>query len=121
MRNQTNAADALPGTGNIRFAGNYSSVFQLRFERHVLSSGRENSSANREDLRRNLHGPGKIARDVRKRRQKKIAETVASQRAPHRKPVLKKLAEKMLVLRKRHHAIADIAGRQHAIFAAQTP
>ena len=36
------------------------------------------------------------------------------------KTVLKQASHQRFVFRQRHHAVADIAGRQHAIFATQT-
>ncbi len=41
--------------------------------------------------------------------------------APGGKAVLKKFPQQMFVLGKSHHAVANIAGRKNAVFAAQAP
>ena len=66
-----------------------------------------------------LHGAREIAGDVAERGEKEIAETVALQAASAVETILKQPAQQRLVLRKRHHAIADIARRQNAVLAAQ--
>ena len=112
-------ADAFARARDVRFAGDDRAVFEFGFEGDVLRGGWENAAADRQHLRRDAHGLGKVAGDVGERGEKKIAETVAGKPAPGGKAILKKFAEQVFVLRKRDHAIADIAGRENAVFAAQ--
>ena len=56
---------------------------------------------------------------MRQRRQKKISEIVAAESAPRVETILKKSAQQRFVGRERDHAVADIAGRQDSILAAQ--
>ena len=67
-----------------------------------------------------MHGLRKISGDIRQGGQKQIPETVACEAVPRGKAVLKEISEQVFIAGKSHHAIADVAGRQNAIFAAQT-
>src|SRR5712664_2092153 len=53
------------------------------------------------------------------RGQEKIAEVVADQTATSVEAVLKEAAEQSFIFRKRDHAVADVAGREDTILAAQ--
>src|SRR5882672_3080113 len=53
------------------------------------------------------------------RGQEKIAEVVADQTATSVEAVLKEAAEQSFIFRKRDHAVANVAGREDAILAAQ--
>jgi hypothetical protein len=53
--------------------------------------------------------------------QKKITKIVADQSATGVKAILKEPSEQGFVFGKRHHAIANVAGREDAVLAAQTP
>lgn len=53
------------------------------------------------------------------RSEKEIAEIVAAQAAPRMKTILKKPAEQRFIFREGHHAVANVAGRKDAIFAAK--
>ena len=56
---------------------------------------------------------------MRERGEEKIAKVVAHETAPRMEAVLKEAAEKGFIFRKSDHAVADVAGRKDAVFAAQ--
>ena len=91
------------------------------YEMDVGERGRKDAAADGEDFAADTHGFGKIARNMGQCGQKQIAKIVADQAATCLEAVLKKAAEKGLVLRECDHAVADIAGRQDTIFTAETP
>ncbi len=99
--------------------GNNFSVRHHRFERNILQRGGKNSSPNGQNFSAHANGLGKIARHMAQRGQKQISETVSAQSAARMKTILKQTAQQRFVLRERHHAVANIAGRQHAVFAPQ--
>lgn len=67
-----------------------------------------------------MDGFREIASDIRERGEKQIAEAVAGEASARGKTILKQFAEEILVLRKRHHAIADITGGKDSIVAAES-
>ena len=69
--------------------------------------------------RRAFTASAKIARELRQRGQKQVAEAMAFQSAAAGEPVLEQPRQQRFVLRQRHHAVADIARRQHVELAAQ--
>ena len=106
--------------GNVGFAFDELAVVELGFEGYVLRGGGENASADCKDARGNSHGFREIAGDVSERGEEEVAETVAGEAAAATgKAILKEFAEQVLVFRESHHAVADVARRQHGIFAAQ--
>src|ERR1700730_14978856 len=54
-----------------------------------------------------------------KRRQEEIAEVMADEAVTRVETVLKEAAEKGFIFRKSDHAVANVAGREDAILAAQ--
>src|SRR5215472_15850688 len=54
-----------------------------------------------------------------KRRKEKVAEAVAGQTAAGLETVLKQPAQQRFVFRECHHAVANVAGRQDLVLAAQ--
>lgn len=123
-RHKAYASDRLARLRDFRLTDDDRPVFELRFQRYVLLGRRENSSPNCQHLRRNSNRLWEIACNVRKRRQEEVAEAVASQSAPARKPILEKVGEQVLIFREGHHAVTNITGGQNAIFpteAARTP
>ena len=56
---------------------------------------------------------------MRERGEKKIAEIVANEPAPGVEAILKEASEESFIFRKGHHAVADVAGRENAVLAAQ--
>src|SRR5260370_238475 len=86
---------------------------------HVRERGRKDASANGQHFAADADGFGEIAGDVGERGQKKIAEIVADETAAGMKTILEQATEKRFVFREGHHAVADVAGRKDAVFAAQ--
>src|SRR6266403_2627985 len=105
--------------GDAGFAVNGAAVFECGDQMHVRERGRNDASANGQHFAADADGFGEIAGDMRERGQKKIAEIVADETASRMKTILEETAEKSFVFRKSHHAIADVAGREDAVFAAQ--
>jgi hypothetical protein len=56
---------------------------------------------------------------MRERRQKQVAEAVATQAVTGRKPVIEKLREQLLVFRQCDHAVANVPWRKDAEVASQ--
>jgi hypothetical protein len=113
------ALDALAAGGDAGFAVDTAAVFKSGDERDVGDCRRENLAADREDFAADANGFGEIAGDVRQRGEEQIAEVVADEAATGVKAVLKEAAEKGFVLAESDHAVADVAGWEDAIFAAQ--
>ena len=86
---------------------------------HVGERGRKNLAADGEDFAALADGFGEIAGDVGERGEKEIAEVVADESAAGVKAILKEAAEQGFVFGERDHAVANVAGRKNAIFAAQ--
>ncbi len=76
-------------------------------------------STDRENLAANANGFGKVTGDVGERCEEEIAEVVASEAAAGVKAILEEASEKGFVLTEGDHAVANIAWRKDAIFAAQ--
>src|SRR5260370_1018818 len=64
-------------------------------------------------------GLGHEAGDVDASCEEKIAEIVADEAASRVKTILEQSVEKGFIFRKSHHAVANVAGREDAILAAQ--
>src|SRR5713226_197764 len=119
-RRKLESFDGGAAGGDAGFAVDGAAVFEPGNEMNVRKGGRKNAAANREHLAADADGFREIAGDVRQRSEKKIAEIVAGEAAARVKPVLEKAAEKGFIFRKSDHAVADIAGREDAVFATQT-
>ena len=80
----------------------------------------ERSGRGCENLAADADSFGEIAGDVSERGEEEIAEVVADEAAAGVKAILEQAAEQGFVLAESDHAVADVAGRQDAIFAAQS-
>jgi hypothetical protein len=78
-------------------------------------------AAGGQNLRRLLHGLGKVAGNGGQRGQKEIAETVAVQAGASMKAVLKQAREQRFIFREGGDAVANVAGRQNIELLAQAP
>src|SRR5712692_8568147 len=86
---------------------------------NVRKRRRKNAAADGENFAADADSFSEIAGDVRQRGKEKIAEIVADEAATGVKTILKKAAEEGFIFRKSDHAVADVAGREDAILAAQ--
>ena len=111
--------DAFAAGGDAGFAVDAAAVFESGDERDVGDCGGENLAADREDFAADADGFGEIAGDVSERGEEEIAEIVADEAAAGVEAILEEAAEKSFVLAESDHAVADVAGRKDAIFAAQ--
>src|SRR4029077_1003969 len=118
-RGKLNFLDRRAAGGDARFAVNDAAVFEGGDEMNVRKGRRKNASADGEDFAADANGFGKIAGNVRERGEEKIAEIVANEAAASVKTILEEAAKKSFVLRKSDHAIANVAGREDAVLAAQ--
>ena len=118
-RGKAEGLDGRAAGGDAGLAVNGAAVFEFGDEVDVRKRGREDAAANGEDFAADADGFGEIAGDVRERGEEKIAEIVADESAAGVEAVLKEAAEEGFIFRKRHHAIANVAGRKDAILAAQ--
>ena len=97
----------------------FGAVFERGFERHVGGGAGIDASGDLEHFRGGPHGVRKIAHDLRQRHQEQVAEAVALEPAAGLETVLEQAREQRGILAQRHHAVADVAGRQHVELAAQ--
>src|SRR6266481_6951081 len=104
---------------NAGLAVNDAAIFQRGDEMHVRKGGRKDAPADGEHFAADANRFSKVSGDVRESCEEKIAEIVADEAASRVKTILEQSAEKGFIFRKRHHAIADVAGREDAILAAQ--
>ena len=85
--------------------------------------GGENDAGSDGDRRWNFaadaDGFSEITSDVGERGKEEVAEVMADEAAPGVEAILKEAAEKGFVLAEGDHAVADVAGREDAIFAAE--
>lgn len=106
--------------GNAGFSVDDAAVREPGDELDIGKRGRKDAAANGENFAADAHGFRKISGDMGERGQEKIAEIVADEAPSGMKPILKQAAKQSLVLRESHHAVADVARRKNAIFAAKT-
>ena len=114
-----NFANGNSAAGNSSFAQNALAVGEGGRQVHIGKCGGEDAATDGENFTGNADGFGKIAGHMGESGEEKIAEIVAAQAAPRMKTILEKPAEKRFVLGEGDHAVANVAGREHAIFAAK--
>lgn len=88
-------------------------------EMHVGNGGRKDAPADGEDFAGNPHGFSEVTGDMGQGSEEEIAEIVAAEAPAGMKTILEETAEKGFVLGEGDHAVADVTGRKHAIFAAE--
>ena len=86
---------------------------------HIGKSRRKDAAANGKHLRGYTDGFGKIAGNVGERSKKEITEIVAAEAATGVETILKETAQQGFIVGQSDHAVANIAGRKDAIFAAK--
>ena len=118
-RGEAQFLDGRAAGGDAGLAVNGAAIFEFGDKVDVRKRGGKNAAANGEHFAADADGFGEITGDVRERGKKKIAEIVADQAAAGMKAVLEEPAEQRFILRKRDHAVANVAGRKNAILAAQ--
>ena len=118
-RNEFQFADGKRAAGNIGFAFHALAIGKSGDEMNVGGGGRKDAAANGEDLSGNANRFSEIAGDVGERGEEEVAEVVAAETASGLESILKEAAEESFVLGERDQAIANVAGRKNAIFAAQ--
>jgi len=87
---------------------------------HVRKSRRKNAATNGEHFRGYTDGFGKITGNVGERGKKEVTEIVTAETATGVETILKETAQQGFIVGQSDHAIANIAGRKDAIFAAKT-
>jgi hypothetical protein len=118
-RRKREALDAFAAGGDAGFAVDAAAAFESGDEGDVGDCGWKNLAADREDFAADADSFGEIASDMSESGEEEVAEIVADEAAAGVKAILEKTAEQGFVLAESDHAVADIAGRQDAIFAAQ--
>jgi len=78
-------------------------------------------AGNCQHLGRDLHRLRKVPGYVAERREEEVPETVSLQSPAGGEAVLEEAAQQGLVPGKRHHAVANVPGRQYVEFTAQAP
>ncbi len=116
QRNFTNGNLAVR---DARFALHSFAIGKSSDQVHIRKRGREDAAAHSEDFAGDANGLSEVPGDMRERRQEEVAEIVAAQATADMKTILKEAAQQRFILRKCHHAIADVAWRKYAIFPAE--
>jgi hypothetical protein len=98
---------------------NASAIRKRGNEVNVRKRGRKDAAANGEDFGGNTNSFGEITGDVGESGEEEIAEIVAAEATAEVETVLEKLGEQGFVFGEGDQAVADVAGREHAIFAAE--
>ena len=111
--------DAACAGGDVGFAVDDGAVVHERGEGDVGVGGGVDAAAGGEDLRGHLHGLGKVSGDVGEGGEEEIAEAVPFE-VTVVEAVLEEPGEQELVLGERDHAVADVSGREHVEFFAET-
>jgi len=112
--------NALAAGGDAGFAVDAAAAFECSDERDVRNRGREDLAPGCENLAADADGFGEVAGNVSESGEEEIAEVVADKAPAGVEAILEQAAEQGFVLAESHHAVANVAGRQDAIFAAQS-
>jgi len=118
-RHELDLADGHAATGDFRFAADALAIGECCSEVHIGNRRWEDAAAGGEDFAGDVNGFGKIAGDVGERGEKQVAEIVADKSAAGVKAILKQASEQSFVFRESDHAVANVARRQHSVFAAK--
>jgi len=118
-RGKFETTDGGRGVRDIGFALDAAAIGEGGDEMHVGDGGRKDAAANGEDFAGNANGLGEISGDVGEGGEEEIAEVVPAEAASGLEAILKELAEERFVFRKGDHAVANVARRKDAIFAAE--
>ena len=97
----------------------YRSVLHDRVQPHMLLTGRQHAALDRKDLRRLDKRRFHISRDFIHRRDEKISEAMARQRAFPSETILEQFFHQGLRIRQRHEAIPKVSRRNDAQFLAK--
>lgn len=116
---QLDLANGKLTAGDAGLAVDALAIGESRDQVNIRKSRGKNTAANREDLAGDADGFGKIASDMCESSKKEVTEVVTAEPSTGVEAILKKASKKSFVLGERHHAVADVAGREHAILAAQ--
>lgn len=116
---QFNSANGSLAAGDAGFALHALAVRESCDQVHIGDRRGKDAAANGENLAGNTDGFGEVPGHVCQSGKKKIAEVVATEAAAGVETVLEQAAQKRFVFRERDHAVANVAGRKNAIFAAQ--
>jgi len=118
-RRKREALDALTAGSDAGFAVDAAAVFESSDEGDVGNCRREDLTADRQNFAADANSFGEVAGDVSEGGEEEVAEIVANEAAAGVEAILKEAAEKGFVLAEGDHAVADVAGREDAIFAAE--
>jgi hypothetical protein len=105
--------------GDACFTVDGAAVFQRSDEMNVRKGRGKYAAPDGENLAADANSLAKISSNVSQRGEKEIAKVVAGKATPRLEAILKEAAEQGLILRKRNHAVADVAGREDAVLAAK--
>ena len=111
--------DAVGAGGDAGFAVDQGAIVHARGEGDVAVGGGVDAASGGENLGGHLHGLGEVSGDAGERGEEEVAEAVALQVALV-EAVLEEAGEQELILGERDHAVADVAGREHVEFFAET-
>ena len=118
-RDQAEARDAAVAGGDFGFAADALAVAQQRLQLQAAAGGGGiDFAAGFEDDGAELDGLGEVAADIGQRGEKEVAEAVAVESAAG-EAVAEQLRQQLFIVGERRHAVADVAGRGHALLLAQ--
>jgi hypothetical protein len=105
--------------GDARFTVHGAAVFQRSDEMNVRKGRGKYAAADGENLAADANSLAKISSNVSQSGEKEIAKVVAGKATPRLEAILEEAAEQGFILRKRDHAIADVARREDTVLAAK--
>ena len=88
-------------------------TLEPRLETHIGKRGGHDLAADGQHFARETHGPAEVARQMGKRGEKQVAQAVTLQSMSGGEPVLEKPGHQLFVFGQGHHAVADVARRNH--------
>ena len=105
--------------GDVGFAAHQRAVVHARHQGGIGRGDRIDAATRGKNLRGQLDGLGEVAGDLGQRGHKEVAEVVAFERVAAAEAVGEELGQQVLFFAERHHAVAQVAGRQHVEVLAQ--
>ena len=110
-RHELDLSDGHAAAGDFRFAANVLAIGERRGEMHVGDGGGKDAAAYGENFTGDANGFGEIAGHVGEGGKEQVAKIMANEAAAGMKTVLEEAAEQRFILRKGHHAVANVPGR----------
>ncbi len=114
-----NFLDGNAAGGDACFTVHGAAVFESSNEMNVRKGRGKYAAADGENFAADANSLAKISGNVSQRGEKEIAKVMAGKAASRLEAILEEAAQQGFILRKRDHAVADVAGREDTVLAAK--